>query len=476
MGTLFSGLNSSLDALRAFQNALNVSQNNVSNASTPGYSAQKAILEALPFDPSSGMGGGVVAGPTQSTDSQYADAAVRNQLEAQAGYTAQSNALASIQPLFDVSGQSGVLGALNTLFNSFSAWSANPSSSTTQQAVLSSAQALGSAFQSAASSLSQLTGSLNQQINSTVSQINTLSQQIAADNKQIGGSLTPDPDVEANLQSSLDSLSKLTDITVRFETDGTATVLAGGQTPLVIGQQQYDLSTSFNDSGTNPIPGGTNDAHILNADGQDITSQISQGTLGGLLNVRNTVLPGLQGNGQQQGALNQLAQQVADRVNAILTSAQTTTGGAGAPLFSYNSSSPADIASTLTLDPNITPGGLAPVDPGPPQVGNGAALDLSNLGTSTDPADMINGQSILTFSAGLAETAGQQASNAQNGQSLATQQLAQAQALQTQISGVSLDGEAIQVMELQKGYDAAGKMVGVIDQLASALLNMIPAA
>src|ERR1700749_4134085 len=124
MGTLFSGLNSSLDALRAFQDALNVSQNNVSNASTPGYSAQKVIFEALPFDENTGLSGGVMAGPTQSTDSQYADTAVRNQMEAQAGYTAQSNALASIQPLFDVSGQSGVLGALNNLFTSFSAWAA----------------------------------------------------------------------------------------------------------------------------------------------------------------------------------------------------------------------------------------------------------------------------------------------------------------------------------------------------------------
>ncbi len=49
----------------------------------------------------------------------------------------------------------------------------------------------------------------------------------------------------------------------------------------------------------------------------------------------------------------------------------------------------------------------------------------------------------------------------------------QAQAVQTQLSGVNLDAEAVQVMELQKGYDAAGKMVSVIDSLTNTLVNMV---
>ncbi len=93
-------------------------------------------------------------------------------------------------------------------------------------------------------------------------------------------------------------------------------------------------------SGSPSIPNATPDARILDSNGQDITSHISQGSLGGLLNVRNTVLPSLQGNGQQQGALNQLAQQVADRVNSILTSAQTAGGQPGTPLFTYSAASP----------------------------------------------------------------------------------------------------------------------------------------
>src|SRR5580658_6958549 len=113
MGSLFGTLNSSLDAIEAFQTALNVSQNNVSNASTPGYAAQVANLEALPFDPSSGLTGGVEAGPPQSTQDEYVNQAVNSQVAQQGNFSAQSSALGSIQDLFDVSGQTGVVGALN---------------------------------------------------------------------------------------------------------------------------------------------------------------------------------------------------------------------------------------------------------------------------------------------------------------------------------------------------------------------------
>jgi flagellar hook-associated protein 1 FlgK len=359
------------------------------------------------------------------------------------------------------------------LFQSFSAWSATPNT-TTAQAVLSQAQAVAQSFQSASASLSQVTTSVNQQISSNVSQINTLATAIQQANIAIqnNNSGTPDAGLDANLHATLESLSQIADITVSFQPNGTATVLLGGQTPLVIGAQQYTIQASFAPTGTPTIPNATPDARILDSNGQDITSHISQGSLAGLLNVRNTVLPSLQGDGQQQGALNQLAQQVADRVNSILTSAQTSTGAAGSPLFTYNASSPAGIAQTLALDPNITANTLAPVSPGPPVVSNGAALQLANLGSSTAPADEISGQTILQFLSNMATQAGQSASDAQTGSNLHAQLLAQSRSLQTQVSGVSLDAEAAEVLQLQQGYQAASKMVSVIDTLSQSLLSM----
>jgi flagellar hook-associated protein 1 FlgK len=475
MGTLFGALNSSLQAIQAFQNALEISQNNVSNASTPGYADQIATFEASPFNLSGGLSGGVQSGPTQSTDNYYADQAVRNQLSAQGNASAQNTALSSIQSLFDTTGQTGVLGALNQLFSSFSAWSASPSSTASQQTVLSQAAALAQQFRSAADALGQTTNQLNQQISSAVKQINNLASQIATDNAALAQSHPPDAGVQANLEANLESLSKLADISVSYQANGTATITLG-QGLLVVGTQSYAISANFSNAPAGGNPNAVADAQILDTNGNDLTGNISQGSLAGLLQVRNTVLPSLQGNGQQQGALNVLAQQVADRVNSILTSATTATGAAGVALFTYSNASPVDVAATLALNPAITTSTLAASNPGPPVVANGAALQLANLGSSTAAADTINGQTILQFAASTATNVGQQAATAQTNQTLYTQLLGQAQAVQTQLSGVSLDAEAVKVLELQKGYSAAGKMVSVIDSLATTLINMVPNA
>jgi flagellar hook-associated protein 1 FlgK len=471
---LFGSLNSSLDALRAFETFLEVSQNNVSNASTPGYARQVATLAALPFQPSAGLTGGVQSGANRSTQNEYANQAVRNQLAMQGNFNTQSTALTSIQGLFDVSGQSGVIGALNNLFQSFSAWGATPGSTAARQDVLAKAQAVAQSFQSTAASLSQTTNQLNQQINSTIQQINQIASEIRDENVTILQSRAPDAGLDAKLHASLEALSQLADTTATFAPDGTVTVLMGGQTPLIIGTQQYAIQAGFSNTTESAYSGAIPNVQILDVNGHDITSQISQGSLTGLLTVRNGVLPSLQGNGQQQGALNQLAQQVADRVNQILTSAVTASQQPGGPLFEYNAASPADVARTFTLDPNITANTLAATEPGPPPVGNGAAVGLSNLGNSTSPVDQIAGQTILQFLSATAAQVGQRTSDAQNGKDLHTLLLAQSRTLQTQVSGVSLDAEAVQVMELQKGYQAASKMVTVIDSLAQTLINMVP--
>ena len=55
MGNLFTSLLNSSSALRAYSQALQVVQNDVTNASTPGYVKQVQTFRALPFDVSVGF-------------------------------------------------------------------------------------------------------------------------------------------------------------------------------------------------------------------------------------------------------------------------------------------------------------------------------------------------------------------------------------------------------------------------------------
>ena len=115
-------------------------------------------------------------------------------------------------------------------------------------------------------------------------------------------------------------------------------------------------------------------------------------------------------------------------------------------------------ARSLAIDPNITANTLAALDPGPPQVANGIALSLAGLGDSTAATDTIAGKSILDFLNGQTQIIGQQVASATSGQTVAQQ---------------SLNEEAINVMELQRGYQAISKMITVIDGLTNTLINMV---
>ncbi|HBY62961.1 MAG TPA: hypothetical protein DEH78_24320, partial [Solibacterales bacterium] len=58
MGSLFGSLLGTAGAMRAYERVLAVSQNNVTNASTPGYAKQIQHTEAMAFQPEAGLAGG----------------------------------------------------------------------------------------------------------------------------------------------------------------------------------------------------------------------------------------------------------------------------------------------------------------------------------------------------------------------------------------------------------------------------------
>ena len=54
MSNLLNSLLSSASALGAYDQVLQVTQNNVANASTPGFVKHRQTLLAMPFDPAAG--------------------------------------------------------------------------------------------------------------------------------------------------------------------------------------------------------------------------------------------------------------------------------------------------------------------------------------------------------------------------------------------------------------------------------------
>ena len=459
MGSLFASLQTASTALDVFSRALGT-QSNVANASTPGYAAQQATIQPIDL---SGDGANVSDFVSISSNSDaYADATVQAASSQASASQTSVQQLTSVNQLFDITGNSGILAALQQFSSAFSSLSVTPNDSTLQANALTAAGNVASAFQSVASSLDTQQSQIDSSIQSTTSQINGLASSIQQLNVQTAsGAGTSSSD--ASLRSDLDQLSSLVDITVTKNGDGTVSVLAGGQLPLVEGTQAYTISAN---------PSAAPGSQISSSAGGNSPDTFS-GQLGALLETRNTTIGGLLGSGSNPGTLNTLAAGFASRVNSLLTSGVTSSGAAGVPIFSYDTTNPTNAARTLTLNTSVTPDQLALGTTGTSAQSNGIANELAALPSSTATADEIGGSSPEGLFGSIAASVGQQLSDAQTASTADQTTLTDAQTNRQQQIGVSLNTEAANITTYQRDYSANAQVVSVLSQLTDDAVNMI---
>jgi flagellar hook-associated protein 1 FlgK len=68
---------------------------------------------------------------------------------------------------------------------------------------------------------------------------------------------------------------------------------------------------------------------------------------------------------------------------------------------------------------------------------------------------------------------GQSLSNAKNDETTAQSLTAQAQSLRSDMQGVSLDQEAMNLLEYQRSYDATSQLVKIINQLTQDVIGLL---
>lgn len=444
-------MRSASQSLGVFEKALSVTENNVSNASTPSFAKQRLPLESLVFDAELGLPGGVEAGEVQSLRNGYAEQNVRRRQQAYARSEQMAAELARIEPLFDATGESGIPAALSNLFQSFSAWSVAPNDTVARRAVIERAGELSARVRETAGGLVGASINTEALIRDSVETINTLAGRLRDLNIECRRDYRNlrDPGLDARLHSLLEELAQYADFTTLRQPDGSVTVLLGGQTPLVIGESQYEISADT----TGAV------AVVRDANGVDITAQVTEGRLGAFLEIRNNTIPGFLAD------LNRLAATLADRVNEVLAAGLDANGQPGAPLFAYDA--PENAAFTLQVT-GITPSELAAATAGAPG-GNGNALDLAALAESQE----IDGFTFVGFYATLARGVGHAIQGAREDQQRHNEMLLQARSLRNELSGVSLDEEAIYVMSYQRSYQALTELIGILSRLLDSVFEIM---
>ena len=577
MTSPFFGLDIATRALRTQQTLVDITNQNVANANTPGYSRQTADLKAssayqIPVFSQSGigqLGTGVEITRISRARDTFLDGQVRNQLSSQGRWDARQAALTQLEATVNEPSSTGLSATLTRYFQGWQEVANSPSDASVRASLIQQGQAVVDAFHNQYQQFTQQQQDLDNQIGLTVTDVNDYAQQIANINKQI--SMVETAGMKANdlrdqRDQLLDKLSGLARVTYVESGEGSVSVYLGSR-QLVDRDRVNQLQAV--------APPGQRWVQVQWAS-DGAAASLADGKLQGIVESRDTLVQA------RIDDLNTLAKRVIGSVNSLhasgvgldgktgvgfFTGADAATIGLDAQLTGPNgtdhvaaarmyadaaspsgysfargdssnavalgalANSVAQLASSSGLQPGTSLAGPPPVSVLGASVLNGSANTTYSVsapggttvtfsdGASTQTGSVTVGQDsagnqIVTVEAGsfgvrltLSAPAGASLNSVLatlNGTSLSTaispttigDQYAQQVAalgvesstaqgestnqqvlvkhLQTQrdsVSGVSLDEETTHLIQYQRAYQAAARVVTVVDSMLDTLIN-----
>jgi flagellar hook-associated protein 1 FlgK len=297
------------------------------------------------------------------------------------------------------------------------------------------------------------------QVRGAVEDINHLTSQIAHLNETLGRTVPTDstfPHLQDQQAQLVRQLSEIVDVDVTPREDGGVDVTIGNGRALVIGRYDYAL-TMTQSNGVTGVFAGTN----------DVSTEISAGTLGGLLYARDVLLP------VYHADLDALANEFVQQVNTVHAAGVGGDGGTGRNFFAFSSAitPPAGAAGALVVDPAVAADDqlIAAAGAGAPVGDNATARTIAGLRN----ARVVGGTATLVDSWGqLVYRVGRDSQSAASEQQSRSDIVSQVDALRDQVSGISLDEEAMHLLKYQRAYEANARFFTTVDATLDMLMSL----
>ena len=222
MPSTFFGLTIASSGLRAANAALNTTGNNISNASTEGYSRQNVVTEAANalrvFAAYGCAGAGVETIAIERIRDQFYDNKYRENESRLGEFDVKAYYMRTIENYLTDNNVTGFKTIFNTMSNALEEITKNSSSTSTKAQYVSSVKALTDYFNNMYGNMQNIQADVNDEIKMRVDKINSLAQDLATVNKQI--SVIELTGVVANelrdkRDVMLDELSAIVDINVQ---------------------------------------------------------------------------------------------------------------------------------------------------------------------------------------------------------------------------------------------------------------------
>ncbi|GFO53253.1 flagellar hook-associated protein 1 [Geomonas sp. Red276] len=462
--------------------AMEVTGENIANVNTTGYARQQVMLQTGPITTGSNgfpMASGVeVQGVRRAYDGMLQQQIVNGNSTYQQNLTRQS-ALEQIQPSLNELSTDGLGSAVAKFFSAWHDLSTNPGGTAERQALMTATNVMTDDFHQVSSTLSGVAQNADTSLVGMTANLTGNAKDLALVNQQIIATTAVGGNANELLNQRdqlIQQMSQTAGITSTINSDGTATVtLAGGDT-LVNSTKYATVYTNTNASGKNDILiTGIGNPSPANAPASDtnISATVggpsnSQGTIGGALQVRDSIVPGY------LSSLNEMASQLVSTVNTQHKTGYALDGTSGNNFFDPAGTTAANIAIDPTLTVQKIAAGLpTATDPIPTSANNnGNALAIANLQKS-QVAFTTGNATFSSYYNALVAKVGVDTQSAQNTTTQGQSFLNQLNNLWQSNAGVSLDEELTNLTRYQQAFQGSAKVINVATSMLDTVLDMV---
>ncbi len=431
---------------RAARAALDVTAQNIANASSEGYVRRTSLLAEVAYPSPVGQAGGTslsgvrLAGVERNAD-LFRLAEVRRTTADSMRANAELNGLENIQASIE---NARIYEALVDFEAGLEELTADPTNLSLRASVLENAQTLARSFNVASTSLDAVRESLHFDAAASIEEVNLYARELAQINLRLARAQNGSSDQSALLDQRdlmLQKISERADISVTIAPDQTVEVRlgTGGSVPLVQGGTASSLSSSVAADGTLTFAVG---ASAVTLSGGNLAGRAQA-----LTHVRDF-----------RDDLNSMAANFISVVNTVQTGGAALDGTPGEPFFSGTGAN--DIAVALSSPSGIA---TAPSGAGAGSRDPGNLTALRNALSAGEMAEQLNAVIFAVSSkvSGLATTR----------DALDAIASSASIALQSQ-AGVDLDQEAVNLIRFQQAFQASGRAMQVASDIFDTLLSI----
>jgi flagellar hook-associated protein 1 FlgK len=454
-----SGLSALLEtarrALMSQQGGISVTSHNIANASTPGYSRQRInITTTLPSKEIYGyLGTGVTVASVDQVRDSFLDQQVRYSNAAVGDATSQQGILGQVEAAFNEPSTSGLSSSMTAFFNSFQDLSTHPEDPSSRNAVIQQGNLMSQTFHRLHDNLAELDQSLQEDVQTKISTINQLASQISDLDTRItsatanGGAPN---DLMDQRNQKIEDLSKLVNVTVASDNSGSVMVSVNG---MVIASRAGGVQLKAVQSGNQLMIQTVKD---------NVPVNITGGELGGTLKQYNVSIP------KYLSQLDQLAGALISRVNTLHRAGYNLMN----PPTTGNNFFTGSTAADINVDPAVAANASLVAASGTGASGdNSVALAISKV-----PQDLVmNGgtQTLGQYYNGVSSSVGSEIDGANSTVTSQNLILDQLENQRSAVSGVSLDEEMTHLIQFQRAYEAAARLVNTTNEMFTTVIGMM---